>query len=205
MNLTIENKILTKVKKARGGSLFFIEDFVALGNNNTIQKSLERLVEKGEVKRIGRGIFSRPRQDPYIGEVPITTEEIAQAIAKRDKARIIPTGDYALNALGLSSQVPMNIVYLTDGTPRKIQVGNKAILFKKTSPKNLNAIGNISRLAIQALKAIGKENLTLEQKNKIIELLKKEDKYRLDHDIRLAPEWIRAIMRSALLKEEGQI
>ncbi|EON76952.1 hypothetical protein ADIS_2613 [Lunatimonas lonarensis] len=74
MKQTTENKILTKIKKARGGSLFFIEDFLAFGSANTIQKALERLTEKSEINRVTRGIYSRPQQDPYIGEIPITTE-----------------------------------------------------------------------------------------------------------------------------------
>lgn len=197
MNLTVENKILTKVKKARGGTLFFVEDFIAFSSANTVQKALERLTEKEEIKRVARGIFTRPKHDRYIGEVPITTDEIAQAIAKRDKARIVPTGEFALNVLGLSPQVPVNIVFLTDGTPRKVQVGKKTILFKRTGPKNLNAIGKISSLVIQALKTIGKDHVSEEQKLKIIGLLEKEEHNRLEHDIRLAPEWIRVIMREA--------
>jgi len=202
MVLTTENKILTKVKKAKGGTLFFIEDFIAFGSANTIQKSLDRLTEKEELKRVARGIYTRPKHDPYIGEVSVTTEEIAQAIAKRDKARIVPTGDFALNALGISPQVPVNIVYLTDAAPRKIKVGNKSIVFKKTSPKNLNAIGEISSLAIQALKALGKDQISAAEKAKIIAILKKEEQHRLVHDMRLAPEWIRIIMRQAISKKE---
>ena len=202
MALTTENKILTKIKKAKGGALFFIEDFIAIGSANTVQKSLDRLTEKEELKRVARGIYTRPKHDPYIGEVSVTTEEIAQAIAKRDKARIVPTGDFALNALGMSPQVPVNIVYLTDGAPRKIKVGNKSIVFKKTSPKNLNAIGEISGLAIQALKALGKDQISTAEKAKIIAILKKEEQHRLVHDMRLAPEWIRIIMRQAISKKE---
>jgi hypothetical protein len=62
-----------------------------------------------------------------------TTEQIAEAIAKRDKARIIPTGAYALHMLGLSTQIPMNVVYLTDSSARKVKVGKQTIVFKKTS------------------------------------------------------------------------
>ncbi|WP_194973675.1 DUF6088 family protein [Aquiflexum lacus] len=191
-----------KMKKARGGSLFFIEDFISFGSANTIQKALDRLVEKSEIKRVARGIYSRPQRDPYIGEVHITTEEIAHAIAKRDKARIIPTGEFALHALGLSPQVPVNIVYLTDGAPRKIQAGEQTILFKKTSPKNLNAIGKISILVIQALKTIGKDQVSSGDKAKIIALLQKEERHRLEHDMRLAPEWIREIIRESLSNQK---
>ncbi len=91
----------------------------------------------------------------------------------------------------------MNIVYLTDGAARRINLGKRKIIFKKASPKNLAAIGNISRLVIQALKSIGKDNITEYELEIIINHLKNEEKYRLEHDIKLAPEWIREIMRQA--------
>jgi len=193
-----EKQIIEKIKKARGGSLFFTEDFLRFASSNTIAKAMERLVKKGEISRVARGIYARLERDPVLGPVKPGAEAIAKAIAKRDKARIIPTGTLALNALGLSTQVPMNIVYLTDGTARKINIGKRKIIFKKTSPRNLAAIGEISSLAIQALKEIGKDNITEAEQEIILNHLKKEEPYRLEHDIRLAPEWIRKIMRQAL-------
>lgn len=193
-----EDKILTKFRKAGRGSLFFIDDFVSLGQTKTVGKILERLVEKGEIIRVARGIYSRPKHDAMLGTLRPSTEAIAKAIAKRDRARIIPTGAYALNALGLSTQVPLNVVYLTDGVARKIQIGKRKITFKKTTPKNLATIGEISGLVIQALKEIGNGKVTPEEERKIVKILKNEKKNRLEHDIRLAPEWIRKIIKRAL-------
>ena len=198
MSFNIEIQILGKIKKARGGSLFFADDFLRFGNSKAISKALERLVEKQEITRVARGIYARLEKDPILGPVKPGTEAIAKAIAKRDKARIIPTGALALNALGLSTQVPMSVIYLTDGVARKIDLGARTITFKKTTPKNLTAIGKISRLVIQALKEIGKDNLTEKEEQHIINHLKKEEQHRLEHDIVLAPEWIRIIMRQAL-------
>ena len=198
MTEPVEIQIIKKIKKARRGSLFFIEDFLRFGSSNAVAKALERLIEKKEISRVAHGIYARLKKDPMLGTVMPTAEDIAKAIAKRDKARIIPTGVLAIHALGLSTQMPMSLVYLTDGAPRKINIGKRKIVFKKTSPRNLAAIGSISSLVIQALKEIGKDNVTDEEKKKIIELLKKEDPYKLEHDIRLAPEWIRKIMRQAV-------
>ncbi|MEI7523429.1 MAG: DUF6088 family protein [Mariniphaga sp.] len=193
-----EYKILIKIKKAGRGSLFFIDDFVSFGPTKTVGKILERLVEKGEISRVARGIYSRLKQDAMLGTLRPTTEAIAIAIAKRDRARIIPTGAYALNALGLSTQVPLNVVYLTDGVARKIQMGRRKITFKKTTPRNLAILGGISGLVIQALKEIGNGKVTPEEEKKIVKLLQDEKRYNLEHDIRLAPEWIRKIMKRAL-------
>lgn len=196
--ISIEDKIVAKVKKAKRGSLFFVEDFLNIGSAKAVAKVLERLIEKGGISRVARGIYARLEMDPLLGELNPSTEAIAEAISKRDKARIVPTGAMALSALGLSAQVPMNVVFLTDGAARKIDLGKRKILFKKSAPKNLSAIGKISGLVIQALKEIGKGNVAESEMLIIIKQLAKEEPFRLEHDIRLAPEWIRIIMRKAL-------
>ena len=195
---SVDDKVIAKIKKAKRGSLFFTEDFLSSGSAKAVAKALERMVEKEEVFRVARGIYARLEKDPILGLIKPSTEAIAEAIRKRDKARIVPTGILALNALGLSTQVPMNVVYLTDGAKRKIDLGKRKILFKNTAPKNLSAIGKISSLVIQALKEIGKDNCTENEIQIILKQLAKEEPYRLEHDIRLAPEWIRVIMRQAI-------
>ncbi|MNR04225.1 hypothetical protein D3C85_1201640 [compost metagenome] len=125
--------------------MFFTDDFLRFGTAKNISKTLERLVAKNEITRVSRGIYTRPEINKLLGiTLSPSTETIARAIARRDRARIIPTGQYALNVLGLSTQIPMNAVYLTDGAARKITIGKRTILFKKTTPRNLAAIGEIS-------------------------------------------------------------
>ena len=194
----IEKEILTRFRKAGRGSLFFNSDFIRLGSAKAVNKALERLVEKGELLRIARGIYTRPKLSRLMGPVKPPIQDIAKAIAKRDRAKIIPTGAMALYQLGLSTQIPLKIVYLTNGSPRAINIDKFRIIFKKTSQKNLAIQGEASTLAIQALKEIGKGNCTEQQRKTIIEVLKKENPYKLEHDIRLAPEWIRQIMKEAL-------
>jgi hypothetical protein len=193
-----DDKIVNKIKDFKSQRLFFVDDFIAVANYKAVSKALERLVENKVLIRVATGIYARYKEDPVFGILLPTTEQIAKAIAKRDHARIIPTGAYALNALGLSTQIPLNVVYLTDGTARKIKAGKRTIQFKKTTPRNLAAKGNISSLVIQALKAIGKDKVTEVERRKILELLRKENTIDLEHDIRLAPEWIRKIMKEGL-------
>ena len=204
MPLSIENQILNKIKKAKRGALFFVDNFITIGNAKAVGKALERLVKSGELQRVATGIYFRPEKDPVIGYVTPGIETIAKAIAKRDKARIVPTGVYALNQLGLSTQVPLNVIYLTDGAARKIKIGNRTITFKKTTPKNLAAIGEIDRLVIQALRTIGKDKVTSEEIEKIQQLLKKEKLTYLQQDIRMAPEWIRKIMLPILKQKTNE-
>jgi len=201
---SIEIQLLNKIKKARRGALFFTDSFITIGNAKAVGKALERLVKAGELQRVATGIYVRPEKDPVIGYITPGIEAIARAIAKRDRARIVPTGIYALNKLGLSTQVPLNIVYLTDGAARKVKIGNRTITFKKATPKNVAAIGKISRLLIQALKTIGKDKVTADEIEKIQQLLKKEKLTRLQHDIRLAPEWIRKIMLPVIKEQSNE-
>lgn len=193
--ISIDDQILTKIKKAKGGSLFFIDDFVAFGNAKAVGKAMERLVKSGELHRVAKGIYVRPVKDKVLGIVLPGIEDIAEAIRKRDKARIVPTGSYAMYKLGLTTQVPMNVVYYTDSTPRKVKVGRQTINFKRASARNLSAIGDISKLVIQALKTIGKDKVTEEELKKIGELLKQEKPFHLQYDLKIAPEWIRKLLR----------
>lgn len=198
--LSLHKQIEARIKMRGRGSILFISDFVDLCNTEVIKKTLFRMEKQGVLNRLAFGIYLYPKQSKLIGPLTPTIEAIAKAIAERDKARIIPTGAYAMNALGLSTQIPLNAVFLTDGAPRKIKVRKRTILFKKASPRNLSAIGPISSLVIQALKAIGVGKLEPHEEKKILELLKKEDQDNIKHDIAVAPEWIRIILKKSLLK-----
>lgn len=195
---SVESHIEKSIKSKPKGSLVLPSDFMQYGTAKAVQKSLERLEDKGIIIRVAQGIYVRPKISKLIGPLTPSAEEVAEAIAKRDRIRTVPAGSYALNALGLSTQVPMNIVLLTDGSPREIKVGKRTIKFKKTTPKNLLAKGKISRLVIQALKEIGNGKVTAEEEQKILDLLRKEDVKDLKHDIALAPVWIQKIMKKAL-------
>ncbi|MBS1666715.1 MAG: hypothetical protein JST58_04990 [Bacteroidetes bacterium] len=195
---SIEKQIEKSIKSKPIGYLVLPDDYLSYGSSDAIRQALSRLQNKKVIVRVAQGIYVRPKISKLIGPLVPTAEEVAEAIAKRDRLRTVPTGSYALNALGLSTQVPMNIVLLTDGSPREIKVGKRKIKLKKTTPKNLLAKGKISRLVIQALKDIGKGKVKEEEEKKIIALLKREDEKDLKHDIALAPVWIQKIMIKAL-------
>lgn len=191
MSKSIEIQILNKVKKAKRGSLFFRDNFTSFGSPKAVSKALERLVLSGEMQRVSTGMYARPVEDVLLGKVLPSIDEIALAIAKRDRARIVPTGSYAMYKLGLTTQVPLKVVYYTDASGRRIKIGRQIITFKKASSKSLSTIGSISRLAIQAMRSIGKDKVTDEELGKIKMLLKKEKAYHLQHDLKLSPAWIR--------------
>jgi hypothetical protein len=194
----IERKVAEKLQVTSKGTILFADDFLDIGSRESINKALFRLKGKGVLIRLAFGIYLYPKTDKALGVLYPATEDVAEAIAKRDHARIIPTGVQALNKLGLSTQVPLKAVYLTDGAPRSIRVGKRTINFKKASPKNLNTKGIISGLAIQALKTIGKKNVTEKEIEKLKTILKQEKKENLLNDAKLAPAWITKILMSAI-------
>jgi ribosomal protein S19E (S16A) len=196
--MSIQEKIAAQIHALPEGELLLPSDFSDLGSSEAVRLALFRLEKAGIIVRVAQGIYVRPKISKWIGPISPSAEEVAEAIAKRDRIRTVPTGSYALNAVGLSTQIPMNIVLLTDGSPREIKVGKRTIKFKKTTPKNLLAKGKISRLVIQALKEIGNGNVTEDEGKKIFELLKKEDEKDLKHDIALAPVWIQKMIKKGL-------
>lgn len=196
MAKSVQTRIENEIKSMKRGSILFPSNFDDLGNVEVVKKSLLRLENKKFLVRLAHGIYLYPKQDKLLGVLYPTIEAIAIAIAERDKARIIPTGITALNKLGLSPQIPMNIVFLTDGAPREIVVGRRKIKFKRTSPKNLAVKGEITSLVIQALKEIGKDNITAGQLEKIKIHLEKEKQEIIEHDAKLAPAWISKIMKN---------
>jgi hypothetical protein len=176
-----------------------VDDFLDYGNPESVKKALFRLKEKEILVRLAHGIYLYPKDDKELGVLFPSTEEIAKAIARRDKARIVPTGVQALNKLGLSTQVPMKVVYLTDGAARTIKVGKRTITFKKTSPKNLSIKGEISGLAIQALKTIGQKKIDEKILEIIQAILKNEKKEIIINDAKLSPAWINKILMQVIV------
>ena len=194
MSKSIEKQVLDKINRNKRGTLFFVDSFTAIGNAKAVNKALERLVKSGELERVATGIYVRPVMDDYIGKVLPSIEEIALAIVKRDRATVVPTGSYAMYKLGLTTQVPLNIIFYSDTSARKINIGKQTITFKKASSKNLAFIGEISTLVIQVLRTIGKDQATEEAVKQIKKVLKNENPKHLNHDLQLAPVWIRKLI-----------
>ena len=198
--VSIEENIWKAIQAKGRGSIFFPSDFTSYGEVKAIGKSLERLTEKGNIVRLARGIYAYPEIDTVLGLGVLmpSIEQIAETIARRDKTRIVPTGIYAMNKLGISTQVPMNVVYLTDGAPRKVNLGNgRSIQFKYTTPKNLSFTNQLAMLVTFALKEVGKDNVTDEIAQRIKNVLQKEQKENILADEALMPAWIRTFTRQA--------
>ncbi|AIJ35246.1 hypothetical protein HQ47_01220 [Porphyromonas macacae] len=193
-------KIKDKIISSERGQLFFPDDFSTLGSSDAVRSALVRLCQNEIILRIAQGIYYYPKSDTKWGSgiIPPSMEEIANSIAKRDKIRIIPVGAYVLNILGLSTQVPANIVFVTDGSPRRISIGKgKGILFKHTSEmRNFAYQSQMMLLIVTALREIGENNVTPEQLEIIKTHLEKVSLEDFQRDIQLAPIWVRKLLQN---------
>ena len=187
MKESVNHIIELKIRGFKPGQVFFPSDFKELGTSTAIRKALSRLVESGKVERMGQGIYVIPKNDKVFGKVLPSMEQLAEVLAKKEHVKIKPSGQYALNKVGLSTQVPMKLVFLTTGYSKKIQIGKNAIIFKSTTAKKLSMKGDITSLLFLGLEELDLQKLSSTQMNLILELLKKESPENLRYNLRLAP------------------
>lgn len=158
---SIDNKVISRIYGNGRGWAFFQNDFLDLGSSEAIRKSLSRLEQSGTIRRVLRGMYDYPKFSKLLNEsLSPDIQQVAFALARKFNWRISPTGDTALNLLGLSTQVPGRYVYLCDGANRSYQVNNVELSFKKTTLKEIGFKYKESDLLVQAFKALGKENIT---------------------------------------------
>lgn len=187
------------VEQAKEGTILIPDDFATCGTPDAVRAGLSRLCRSGKLNRFAKGIYYIPIYDKWDGTLrEPSLDAIVLKIAQRDNARVIPTGAYALNKLGLSTQVPANIIYITDGSARQVKFGNgKSITFRHSNDlSNFAYQSQLMQLAVLAMREIGEKAITEEQKGIIKNMIKEhvsEQDY--NHDIVLAPTWIKTILQ----------
>ncbi len=188
------DSIEQKIRQSEDGSLFFVSDFAQSGNDVFISRVLSGFVDAGLLCRLSQGVYCKPIKT-RLGVLYPDVPEIVKAIARRDNAQILPTGETAQNMLGLSTQMPMIYIYITSGSARKITIGAKTIVFKRCVPKNFACQNEFLAILIQALKSIGQDRITDEHRTIIKGLLKKNLPIQsFDDDLKTAPVWVRRII-----------
>lgn len=187
MKESVNHIIELKIKSFKPGQVFLPSEFKELGTSTAIRKALSRLVESGQVERMGQGIYVIPKNDKVFGKVLPSMEQLAEALAKKEHVKIRPSGQYALNKVGLSTQVPMRLVFLTTGNSKRIQIGKNAIIFKSTTAKKLSMKGDITSLLFLGLEELDLQKISPTQIDRIMKLLKQESPENLKYNLRLAP------------------
>jgi hypothetical protein len=175
--------------------VFVPADFLDIGSREAVDVVLHRLTRKGTIRRLARGVYDFPKQHPVLGPLQPSGDEVAQALAGRDRTRLQPAGAYAANALGLSEQVPAKAVFPTDGPSRTVKIGASTIQLRRTTARNMAAAGRLSGLLIQALRELGKEHVTPERRQHLKRTLPADQRRELLKDLRLAPAWMHPIFR----------
>jgi len=183
-------KVLERVKAASPGAAFTPKAFDDLGNRAAVDQALSRLTKAGKIRRISRGVYDIPKNHPTLGPLSPDPDTVARAIADQAGYRLQPTPARAANALGLSSQVPAQIVYLIDGSSRKIAVGNQIIYLKHAGPRALLGAGTSAGVALQAIRAFGPDHLTDGVIQQLRRNLPSDTKTGLKKLAHHAPQWM---------------
>src|SRR3984885_8815998 len=183
-------KVLNRAKTLGSGSALTPRAFADLGNRAAVDQALSRLAKAGKIRRISRGVYDIPKNHPTLGPLSPDPDAVARAIADQPGYRLKPTPARAANALGLSSQVPAQIVYLIDGSSRQIKVGNQIIHFQHSGPRALLGAGTPEGVALQAIRAFGSHHLSAAIIQQLRQNLPSDAKTGLKKLAHHAPRWM---------------
>lgn len=193
---SIDAAVARRVQRAAPGTVFTPALFAKTGSRSAVDKALQRLVARGGLRRLARGLYDKPREDPLLGILWPSVDAIVKALSGKDRLRLQPTGAYAANLLGLTEQVPARVEFLTDGTGRTVRVGPMRIVLKRTTPRQMAAAGRSSGLVIQALRNLGPAHISADRLERLRRTLPIAERRALLDDLALAPTWMRPLLRS---------
>ena len=200
---SIQNKILARIRGRGRGCAFSSKDFLDLGNRNSVDKALSRLCNQGIIRRVSTGIYDFPRKDEELGgKLSPDIHQVAHAIARKNGVRIQPSGAQAANLLGISTQVPAQIVYLTNGKSRTVKVANRTLIFKRVEPREMQPGSDISFLVTQALRYMGRDQVGKNVIDYLRRQLSESDRKKLLKEAQYLEDWIWEAARRIATKQE---
>ena len=189
--MSINKKILKRIQGHGRGYVFTPKDFLALGGRAAVDQTLSRLTRRGVIRRLDRGLYDYPRISTRLGPLSPAPGTVARAIARRTDSKVQVSGARAANALGVTDQVPAKLVYLTDGPSQIAQIGNQRIILKHQSKKNLVGLDQQTGLVFQAVRYLGKDNITDDVVQKLQSALTDQQRKSLLRDATRATDWVR--------------
>ena len=191
------NQIRSIIEASEYGSVFVSTDFTDITNKKTVNMGLIRLAEEGLIKKILFGVYYKPEFSELLGEaVAPSPNKVAHALARNFGWTIVPCGDTALNLLGLSTQVPSQWVYVSDGAYKEYSFDNTVIRFKKTANKEISNVSYKTALIIQALKVFGKENINAEILSRLQNTLTDDERKQMFIEAKSVTAWIYEYIRA---------
>ena len=196
-----EKQLIARIRAHGRGFVFTTKLFSGLTDDSaSVRTALTRLVQKKSIRRLSHGLYDLPVVHPKLGPISPSLEKVIEAIKISDAIEVQPTGAYAANLLGLSTQIPMRIELYTNGPKRNIRFGKQEIILKPTTPKNMIGAGTKAGLVLHAIRQIGKENVNTEMIEQIRSQVEEKEIKHFKKQIQFAPLWIAKIMRS-IIKE----
>ena len=192
---SVDSQLLGGIISKRRGWVFTPADFLDLGSRTAVGLALMRHARAGTIRQLARGLYDYPIHNPRFGTIPPSDESIASALKGRDDFRLQASGAHAANVLGLSTQVPVRTVFLTDGRSRKVKLGKREIVLKNASSRQMATAGRVSGTIIQALRWIGRRHVDDRMIASLRRTIADRDKQQLLKELRYAPAWIAEIMR----------
>ena len=184
-----------KIRAKHRGWIFTPREFSTLGTRAAIDQTLSRLQRVGRIRRLARGIYELPRVHPHIGVLSPSPESIAKAIASSTHSRISVSGATALNILGLSTQVPVQNIFLTEGPSRTVRVGNQTVTLKHVAPSKILGAGTEAGIVIQAVRAYGHNGVGKIPTRTLAEKLPSHVKAAVKRLTPAAPAWSQSVLR----------
>lgn len=196
MNFGYMEQIRERISAASDGTVFTNSDFVDIADTDTIRKIMQRLTQKGLLRRVSKGIFEKPKYSSLLKEyVAVDPNEVAKAVARCYHWTIAPCGNTALNYLGLSNQVTAVWSYVSDGPYRVYKWDSTKLEFKHRTNKEISGLSYITRIVIQALKALGKENITAKIIAELSAKLSEDNKNTILTEATEATDWVYEAIR----------
>ena len=187
----ILSEIKNNIQNVKVGTVFVPIDFVLLTDKKTASVCLTRLESENIVKKVMRGVYYKPEYNDFLGEyIAPEPDAVAHALARNYGWTIVPCGDTALNLLGLSTQIPAAWVYVSDGTYKEYTYEQTTIKFKRTTNKEISKLSYKTALVVQALKALGKDNVDEAVLTKLKNNLSETEKQAMLVEAKAATSWI---------------
>ena len=184
-------EIRKRVLTAEDGTLFIASDFADIADTGTVRSALYRLVQNGNLRRILNGIFEKPKFSKFLDEyVAADPDAVAKALARSYHWTIAPCGNTALNLLGLSTQVTAVWSYISDGPYKTYRWNNTKLEFKHRTNKEITGLSYMTILVIQALKTLGRENVTSKTVQILRSRLSEDDKAAMLIEAAESTDWV---------------
>jgi Family of unknown function (DUF6088) len=187
--------VLKRIQEHEPGWVFTPSDFTDLGSRDAVATALKRHKAAGTIRLLGRGLYDVPRHHELLGILWPSVEQIVDAVSRKDGLRLQPIGVYAANLLGLSEQVPAQVVYLTDGATRKINIKPMEIVFKRTTPRQMATAGRLSGLLIQGFRSMGIKHIQPQHIQSLRSRIPAEERAKILDDLAYAPVWMHAYFK----------